>query len=206
MKKLIGILMVVGLVVGSIATASAGKKPVTTTLYLHGDSPVGEGVQGAMNLSDGTVMKLDGNKPTDPLPKSYNYNNPVGNDECVGNELFFPTWVGNMQGRIVGDATWTLHFVAPPSQVVARIWTDAGVGSCNEAYIPPAQEITVDIPAGHNEIDIVFKKLNLQAQGMIVLELLQRGPGQQGRVLYDGADFASAITFKCIPASGKSCI
>jgi hypothetical protein len=206
MKKLVTILLCLGLTAGVAATASAGKKPVKTTLYLHGDSPVGEGAQGAMYLSDGTVMKLNGDAPTDPVPKSYNFTNPVGNEQCAGNELFFPTWVGTMQGRITGDATWTLHFVSPPSSVIARIWVDVPSGACNEAYVEPAQEVIVEIPAGHNEVDVVFKKLNLKAEGLIMLELLQQDPAAQGRVLYDGADFASAITFQCVPASGSSCI
>jgi hypothetical protein len=205
MRKLIGAALVLGLVVGSIATASA-KKPVSTTLYLHGDSPVGEGVQGGMNLSDGTVMKLDGTEPVDAVPKSYNFNNPVGNDQCSGNELFYPTWVGNMQGKIIGDAKWTLHFVSPATNVVARIWTDVAPGACNEAYIPPEQEVLVDVPVGANSVEVVFKKLNLKVQGIIMLELLQRAPGQQGRVLYDATDFASSITFTCVPTSGASCI
>jgi hypothetical protein len=150
-------------------------------------------------------MSLDATEPTDSVPKSFNFNMPVGNEKCSGNPTLFPTWVGSLQGRIVGDATWTVHFASPPSRVIARIWTDTPVASCNDAYIEPAQEILVEIPAGRNEVEIVFEKLNLPARGTIMLELLQRSATQQGRVFYDAKGFDSRIEFKCVPAKGKAC-
>ncbi len=207
MKKAAAVALVSGLIsVSLLAPAGAGKpKPVKTTLYLHGNAPVGEGAEGALNLADSQQMTLNTTAPADPYPKSYNFNNPVGNDQCSGNSTLFPTWSGNLAGTIVGNVKWTAHFVSPPSQVIARIWTDTPVSSCNEAYIPPAQEVIVDIPPGHNSVDIVFKKLKLKAASNIMVELLQRSASKQGRVLYDGVGFESALTFSCIPASGKSC-
>ena len=207
MRKFVLAFTVLAVAMSSLAApAAVAKKPVQTTLYLHGNAPIGDGAEGLVNIAESLNMTLDTTKPTDAVPKSYGFTNPVGNDECSGNSTFFPTWVGNLNGTIVGDAKWTAHFVAPnASQVIARIWVDTPISSCNESYIPPAQELIVDVPAGHNEVDIVFKKLKLKAQGTIMLELLQRTAGKQGRVLYDAADYASSITFKCIPASGKNC-
>ncbi len=204
-------LLVLGSIVGLISTAvvapaGAGKaKPVKTTLYLHGNAPVGEGAEGAMNIAEDATMKLDTTKPSDPLPKSYNFNNPVGNDKCSGNSTFFPTWTGDLAGTIVGDVKWTAYFASPPSQVIARIWTDTPISSCNESFVPPAKEVVVDIPAGNNAVEIVFPKLKLKAGNNIMVELLQRGLSKQGRVLYDGARFESALSFSCIPAKGKTC-
>lgn len=207
MKRAVVLALVSGLIfVAVLAPASAGKpKPVKTTLYLHGNAPVGEGAEGALYLADSQQMTLDTTAPTAPVPKSYNFNNRGGNDQCSGNPVFFPTWTGTLGGTIVGDVKWTAHFVSPPSQVIARIWTDTPIASCNEGYIPPAQEVTVDIPAGNNSVEIVFKKLKLKAASSIMVELLQGSPSKQGRVLYDGAGFESALTFSCIPQSGKSC-
>ena len=208
MKKTAALALITGLISASLlAPAGAAKpKPVKTTLYLHGNTPVGEGAEAAVNISESLVMTLDATAPTDPAPKSYNFNNPVGNDQCSGNSTFFPTWSGALAGTIVGDVKWTAHFAAPPSQVVARIWTDTPISSCNEGYIPPAQEVVVDIPAGQNAVDIVFKKMKLKAGYNIMVELLQRSATQQGRVLYDAVGFESALTFNCIPAAGaKTC-
>lgn len=207
MKRIAALALVAGLIsVAVLAPAGAAKpKPVKTTLYLHGNAPVGEGAEGALNIADDAEMKLDTNAPTDPVPKSYNFNNPVGNDQCSGNSTFFPTWSGDLAGTIVGDVTWTAHFVGPPSQVIARIWTDTPISSCNEGYIEPAQEIVVDVPAGHNAVDIVFPKMKLKAGYSIMVELLQRSVSKQGRVLYDAVGHESALTFKCIPAAGKTC-
>ena len=207
MKRAAGIALVSGLIsLSLLAPAGAGKpKPVKTTLYLHGNAPIGEGAEAAVNIAESRQMTLDTTPPSDPYPKSYSFSNPAGNDQCSGNSTFFPTWSGNLTGTIVGDVKWTAHFVSPPSQVIARIWTDTPISSCNEAYVPPAQELTVDIPAGHNSVDIVFKKLKLKAAASIMVELLQRGSSKQGRVLYDGVGFESALTFDCIPQSGKSC-
>jgi len=208
MKKLLLVGLVCALVAPvAVSPAAAGKKvkPVKTTLYLHGNAPVGEGAEAALNISDDLQMKLDTTAPSDPVPKSYNFNNPVGNDKCSGNSTFFPTWNGDLAGTIVGDATWTAHFVSPPSQVIARIWTDTPISSCNESYIEPAKEVIVDIPAGHNAVDIVFPKLKLKAGYNVMVELLQRSPSKQGRVLYDAAGFESALTFNCIPTQGKTC-
>lgn len=210
MRKILVLVLALGLVAGALsvpASAKKKKKPkaVATTLYLHGDAPIGEGLQGILNITDGLVMSLDENEPTEQLPKSYNFNMPVGNDQCSGNSTFFPTWVGDLQGKIVGDATWTVHFVSPPSRVIARIWTDTPISSCNDSYIEPAQEVLVELPAGQNEVEIIFEDLNLPAHATIMLELLQRGATAQGRVLYDAEGFESRIEFGCIPARGKSC-
>jgi hypothetical protein len=208
MKKLAALALVSGLIMVSLlpSAGAAAPKTVKTTLYLHGNTPVGEGAEAAVNLSDGLEMKLDTTPPTDPAPKSYNFNNPVGNDKCSGNSTFFPTWNGDLAGTIVGDVTWTAHFVSPPSQVIARIWTDTPISSCNESYIEPAKEVIVDIPAGRNAVDIVFPKLKLKAGANIMVELLQRSPSKQGRVLYDATGFESALTFNCIPPKGaKTC-
>lgn len=207
MKKALVSVLVLGLI-GSVlfvpATAGAAK-PVKTSLYLHGTYPGGEidGVDWLVNSTPPMVM--DKNKPSGSAPKSMNYSGPVFNDQCTGIPLVFPTWVGALQGTIVGDAHLHAHFMAAPATLTARIWVDTPVFSCNEGYIEPAQEVLVQIPAGHSEVDIVFKDLRLKATANVMIELLSQSPGAQGRVLYDSPDLASVLEFKCIPAKGKTC-
>jgi hypothetical protein len=207
MRKIVLSCLAVALVAGALAAPAAAKKkqkPVETTLFLHSVQVVGD-VDGAFNLVEDQVAKMDANEPTSPVSASRGFSAPVGNDQCSGNPVFFPTWVGDLQGKIVGDATLTAHFASVPTKILARIWSDTPVSSCNESFIPAASEVEVAIPAGQNSVDIVFPKLNLPAQATIMVELLTRTASAQGRVLYDSTTHPSALTFKCIPASGKTC-
>ena len=71
-------------------------------------------------------------------------------------------------------------------------------------YPEPAAETTVDLPPGPGASEVVLKKVNFKAiQGLTVM-VLPHGPLPY-RVLYDSADYASSLTFSCIPKSGKSC-
>lgn len=207
MKKLLFVALSAALVGGALAAPASGAKakPVKTSLYLHGAYPAGEG-DGADWIANSTPpMSMDPTEPSAAEPKSMGYSGAAFNDQCSGLPLVFPTWVGNLQGTIVGDAHLKAHFVAAPATITARIWVDTPVFSCNESFVPPAQEVQVEIPAGHNEVDIVFKGLRLKATANVMIELLSQSPAAQGRVLYDSADMASVLQFKCIPARGKSC-
>lgn len=186
--------------------AQAAKKPVKTTLYLHGNSQFGE-IDGIDNFANGTpVMSMDGKEPASGQPKSMRNGTPGLNTRCTGFPLAFPTWQGNFSGTIVGDAKLNLHLASPPTRLTVRLWTDTPVFSCNEGYIDPASEVIVEVPAGHSEVEVVFPKLKLKGQSNILIEILGLGTGSQGRVLYDSADMASNLTFNCIPIKGSSCI
>ena len=211
MRRVLTVGLVGGLLFGSVATADAAKKKkkkapvktVATSLYLHSDYPVGE-AEAPTNLAEGAVAVMDKNKPTNPAPRSRSVFG-VGNDQCSGNGAVFPTWMGNLQGTIKGDAKLTLHFASAPATFTARIWTDTPEGSCNDAYIPPAKEVSVTVPAGQSKVVVVFPKLNLKAQANVMIELLTASPAAQGRVLYDSPSAESVLQFQCAPASGKSC-
>ncbi|MFN2389762.1 MAG: hypothetical protein ABR575_09200 [Actinomycetota bacterium] len=185
-------------------------KPVETTLYLHGQTPIGDGAETATYLTNGTYMTMDTTEPAAGPPKSMSYSLPVGNPDCTGNSLF-PSWEGKVAGRIVGDLTWHVHTVAAPSTVTARVWVDVPFSSCTsdaamvDAFVEPVAEAQVTVPPGSNEVEIVFEGLKLPVVNNIIVELHTNSPTSQGRVLYDSADFASHLEFSCIPASGKSC-
>lgn len=218
MKKLLTLALVLGLLgaaVGSPAVAAKKKKkkPVQTTLYMHGQAPFGE-IDGAQWTADGfgpqSPMTLDAEEPTDPAPKSMNYFSPALNDQCTGLPLAFPTFTGPLAGTIVGDAKMTLHFASAPATIKARIWADVGAFSqCNDNYIEPASEVDVEVPAGSNAVEVEFKKLKLKSTSFIMIEILALSGtdyrGQVGRLLYDSSSAPTSITFGCVPAKGKSC-
>lgn len=212
MKRMFVILTSLGLIAGALAMPAQAKKakPVSTTLYLHGSAPVGDGAEFVNYVANSTPMAMDTTKPTSPVPSSMSFSVPVGNDQCTGNPLM-PSWQAlGVSGRIVGDATWDLHFVSPPSSVTARIWVDTGFSSCTSSntgatdYVEPLQTVDVTVPAGSNEVKVPFKNLNVPVTANIIVELVQTSPANQGRVLYDGAGFESNLQFNCIPAAGAT--
>ena len=215
MKKLIGIALALGLIAGSFGSTTAGaavRKPVKTTLYLHGVNQAGE-LDGAQWFADGapptSPMTLTTKKPGAGQPKSMNYFSPALNDQCSGLPVAFPTFTGNLKGTIVGKPVLKAHFLSAPADVTFRLWTDTPVFSCNDGYIPPASEKVVSVPGGHSTVKVVFDKLRLRARQMIMIEVLAPSGtdyrGQVGRLLYDSKDMASSLTFKCIPARGNKC-
>lgn len=207
MKKWLGILLVLGLIAGSMTTASAKVKAVKTTLYLHGNNALGE-VDGVDWLANGAPpMQMNTAKPEGETPKSMATGNPALNRSCTGLPLGFPTWeASGVTGTIVGDAKLMVHVASPPTRLTARLWIDTPLFSCNEAFIPPTSEVLVEVPPGHNEVEIVFPDLKHKATFNMIVEIIGIGVGQAGRVLYDSTDMASALTFTCIPARGKSCV
>lgn len=216
MRKLVVLLLTIALIAAAFAAPAAGKKgkktkPVETVLYMHGNAPVGDYVEFGLSISEDTHMMMDPNEPDSSTPKSFGYSQLVGNEECTGNPLF-PSWEGKLAGTIVGDINWTIHTLAAPSEVVARLWVDIPFSSCTsdaagvDNFVPPLAEKTVEVPAGHGAVEIVFEDIKVKAAGNMILELSQRSPAHQGRVLYDSTSFMSNVKFDCIPAKGKSCV
>lgn len=216
MKKLLTLALTAALIGGAIVSpAAAGKKkkakPVKTTLYMHGDLPVGDMAEWIEGLSGGSHQKMDTTEPAAGPPKSHSYSLPIGNPECTGNELF-PSWEGTVNGKIVGDMKLYANTLALPSTVTARVWVDVPFGSCTsetagvDDFVDPIAEQEVEVPAGSNEVEIVFKKLKVTAKMNVIVELHTNTPTNQGRVLYDSSEFPTRLEFKCIPAKGaKAC-
>jgi hypothetical protein len=181
--------------------------PVATTMHMHGQYPFGE-IDGAQWEADGSTMTLDSVAPAAGDPKSMNFFSPGLNDQCTGLPLAFPTFVGDLNGTIVGDAKLTLHFASAPGTIKARLWTDQPVFQCNAAYVPPASEVNVVIPAGQNRVEVTFPNLNVNAGQSIMIEVLALGgtkfAGQVGRLLYDSPAADSKIEFQCVPSTGET--
>lgn len=214
MKKLFAIGLVIGLLGSALSVpASAGKKakPVKTTLYMHGDLPVADMAEWIEGATGGVHNQMDTTEPAAGAPKSHSYSLPIGNSECAGNELF-PSWEGKVNGTVVGDLKLYANTLAAPSTVTARVWVDVPFGACTSStagvsdFVPPIAEQEVEVPAGANEIEIVFEKLKAKATFNMIVELHTNEPNNQGRVLYDSADYPTRVEFDCIPAKGaKTC-
>lgn len=225
MKKLIAALAVGVLMAAVAAPAIAAKKkakPVTTTLYLHGPTRVGE--NDSMAIVNDVFLPMDKNEPTEAAPASRFIVNGVAtpNETCAGNNLF-PVWTGELSGRVSGDVKLTFSHVGTPGSVVVRIWPDVGSLLCNSSlsgsadYPEPAGEVTVALPPGTGTVEAVMKGVKFSAVGSLMVqispgvaaELPEPVGGLFGpfvsRVLYDSPDFPSALEFKCIPSSGRSC-
>jgi hypothetical protein len=206
-------MMVCGLVVGGIATAEAKKKakPVATTLYFHGGTPLGE-----LEIDQqvgGVWRKMDPIEPTDPAPKSFGLvaagaaGTGTPNPQCAGSP-FFPVWVGAVDGRIVGDLKLSLDMVsAPTGQVEVRAWGYSNSLACNETYVEPDAKVLVDLPAGQGTLVAEMKGVDFIAHGALMVQVtpLLEGP-TAARVLYDSTSAISQVEFSCIPASGTSCV
>lgn len=214
MRRIVPMLLVLGLVFGAVASAEAkkkSKKPVPMTFYFHGTETIGE-IDLANNFGAG-YLKMDSTEPTEPAPRSRPFTIWAGDpqmwNDCAGNYLM-PVWTGGLSGRVVGDLKVTLHTLSVPKAVTIQVWPDLAAMACasNDLaegdYPKPAAEATVDLPAGPGESEIVLKNVKFDASAMLTLQVSPHGPAP-GRVLYDSPDFASKIEFKCIPKSGKSC-
>lgn len=216
MRKLFVIALCSAMALAIIAApAGAAKrkkaKPVETTMYMHGNYPVGDFVEWVGNVNEGTLMMMDGQEPTDSYPKSFSWGY-LFNESCTGNQLY-PSWQGNMSGTITGDMKWTANTFSGPAKVLARLWVDIPFSSCTSSaagvndFKEPVASTVVDVPPGPGEVEIVFEKLKLPVLSHIIVMLSpDRSPQQQGRVLYDSPQFPTRLEFSCIPASGKTCL
>lgn len=216
MRRTMVLVLIMTLLFGSVVSAQAAKKkakPVETVLYMHGNYPIGDLVEWVSSISEDTKMIMDTEEPTGSMPKSMAFGPPVvGNVQCTGNQLF-PSWEGEVTGTIVKNVTWKAHVVSAPATVVARLWVDVPFGSCTseaagvDEFVDPVAEVEVEIPPGHNEIEIVFEKLGkLQVQTNMIVEIHRPVDTEQGRILYDSADMATQILFPCIPSgAAKTC-
>ena len=215
MRKPLAIAILAGLVAASLAAPAfaAKKKPVATTLYLHGTEVVGE--TESMAIVAPGYFSMDATEPSGSEPKSKQLTNYVAgpNTQCAGNELF-PVWVGDLSGTVKGDVTVTFHTISTPAAAVdVRIWPDVNSQLCTQEtlgafdYPEPAGEVRVNLPPGPGSVEAVIEGVNFKAGSVLMLQLtpVVEGPFF-GRVLYDSTQFVSKIDFNCIPAGGaKSC-
>jgi hypothetical protein len=213
MRKILTVGLVVGLICGALALPgnAAGRKKVkpagvATTLYFHGQYPVGE-VEQFTGIVDNSFMVMDKNAPVDAQAKS----KTIGwaDTQCAGNRGFV-VWVGHVSGTVIGNLNVTFTAAAAPHDVDIRVWPDVDQLMCTSTYPSPAAMKTVSLPAGQNEIQVSVPNVSLKVDHSLMIQISPSpslgtdSPGL-GRIFYDGTDAASHVTFGCIPASGSSC-
>jgi hypothetical protein len=207
------------LVVATLVADAGAKKrarPVNTRLYLHGTNPADEIDYGPLANA---YPIMDPKKPAAGAPKSKQITNYIvgPNDLCAGNN-FFPVWIGNVKGTVVGKMKLTFTTVSTPGKVDVRVWPDVASALCTSelaetnAYPKPAAEVTVDLPPGGGTVKAVTKKVRFRATRSLMVQITpETGPTPDlldpfvARVFYDSPEFASSLQFKCIPARGRSC-
>lgn len=211
MKKIAVLTMVAALLIGSVVTAQAGKKPTKVQLFLHGTEQLGEADM-ANNLSAFGYNKMDGTAPDGAAPKSWGLSVWGGTpwNDCAGMALL-PVWTTGLAGRVKGDIKVSLYSVNGPRAVEVQIWADVASQQCASndtstgTYPPPTASATVDLAPGAGLTEAVIKGVDFKVQGILMLQIRPVGPNP-GRLLYDAADYASSMEITCIPTSGKSCI
>jgi hypothetical protein len=213
LKRTVVLMLALGLVIGGVTATEAAKKSGTVKLFFHGTEAVGE-VDLVNNFAVG-YNQMDTKKPDGSAPKSVNgifwVGDPALWNDCAG--MFgLPVWIGQVSGKVVGDIKLTLHTLSLPRELEIEFWPDVASMQCKTndfsegSYPKPAVSKRVDIPAGHTANKIVFKGVNFKAQSNILVQFTSVGPGGP-RILYDAADYASSIEFRCVPVKGKkSCV
>jgi hypothetical protein len=229
-KKFLMVALAAGLVAGSLITPAVAKKkarPEAVTFYLHGPLPLGEldyaesTANSLQGIPDG-FQTMDASEPADPAPDSMGLTNYVRgpNTTCSGNALF-PTWVGKLAGKVKGDMKVYLNAIAgPATSVMVEVFPDS-TGGCDSAtgstgYVAPVASGEAVLTPGQGETEVIIKGVNFTAFNTVVIMVTPidmavsdqtiLDPASQGRLLYDSADYASRVEFKCTPTTGKSCI
>lgn len=215
-RRTVASALAVVLAVAALAPAKAAKKankrarPLATTLYFHGNEVIGE-LESFPVVAD-QYLRMDPKEPTGSETRSKQITNYGAgpNTACAGNN-FFPVWVGELKGKVVGDITVTLHTLSTPGAADVRIWADVASLLCNSAtgsmdYPPPDGEVRVAIPPGQASVEAVIEGVSFRATSVLMVQITPVIlPPFFGRVLYDSAAAPSRIELRCIPSSGKTC-
>ena len=212
MKKILATAVVLALVVGALSApalaAKKNKKILPVTLFFHGAEILGEADM-SNNLPTGAVMPMDTTEPTGTQSKSFPILDAVAtpNESCSGSPLF-PSWRGLLSGRVTGDVKVVFNTIASAGTVDVELFADAGSVACNETYIEPVAETTIDLPPGTGTVEAVLEGVDFEVVGTLTVMVNPRNLDAPavGRVLYDSPADASRIELKCTPAKGaKAC-
>lgn len=200
--------------------------PVDIEMFLHGDAEVDLVDENAYAGDSSGVLSMDRTAPTGNYETKQITNYAQGpNARCAGNGLL-PVWAGFAgRGTIVGDATLTFTALGSTGgDVVVDVFTDVNAQACNEAYPEPAASTTVTLPAGEGLVTVPIDLDGVAPSTYLMVQI--RGadsangvdnpvddpgapiwpsriaptdPMAQGRIVYDGENFQSSLSFTCQP-------
>ncbi|HEX2239545.1 MAG TPA: hypothetical protein VHJ82_00155 [Actinomycetota bacterium] len=197
--------LMMGLVASPVDAKKKKPKPVVTKYFFHGNSPIGEpdGLNGATGMEP--FPSMDATEPSGSNPRSMMVISYVGgpNTACRGSFLA-PVWVGDVTGRVLGEATVAFDVVSSPTAAVnVQIFPDQVDFNCDSAI--PAASLVVPLPAGPGHVEATFENLDFEVVGKVMVQISPvLGTPYYARVLYDSADFPSSFEFSCIPPKGQT--
>lgn len=212
-NKLLICCMVAGLAVASLGLPAEAKKkkkkkakPVPTTLFMEGESVLGEEDQ---SVND-TFLKLQPEAGSGEKNMGVWQATSSPNTNCGGNSLM-PVFIGPVSGTIKGDMTVTFDAIGQGGQAEIRVWPDRATQFCTSPttgandYVEPDGAIVIDLPAGPGTIEATIEDLNFKANSVIMVQItpILGAPPYMARVFY-GTE-SSTVEFDCIPAKGTSC-
>lgn len=228
-KRLIILGILAGLLAGALAGPATAKKkkkpkppvpvaqPVPTTMYLEGDSDLGEQDAGVPVAAPDKFLQLTKEPGTGEKSMGIPSYSAGPNNQCAGN-AFYPVFVGDLTGTVKGDVKVTFEAVgSPSSKVEVRIWPDmpatAAAPVCNENYVEPAGKVEVTLPSSRGPVEAVIPGVDFAATGTVMIQLTGVAgaataptvPPFYGRAYY-GLE-TTKVEFGCIPAAGAaSCL
>jgi hypothetical protein len=211
-------LALLGMIAGALASPAAAKrKPVATTLYLHGTEFVGES-EAFLPVAHEGFLTMDPSPPSDQEKMRQITNYSAGpNARCAGNNLF-PTWIGQVSGKVAGNMKFVFTSIGTPGLVDINVWADVpgGADYCNEGYVEPqAQALGVALPSGEADVEAVLETPGFQVTQTLLVQVspstmdvagTQR-PGSNvfvSRIEYDSKSHSAGLSFSCIPPRRKA--
>jgi hypothetical protein len=222
-KKILALLMTLGLVGGALAAPAVAKKKktrkpvaVATALFMDGEGTYGEQEQANQPpAKTGTYLKLTPAAGTAEKSISIPSYGVGPNNNCAGNSLF-PVFTGAVTGTVTGDVKVTFEAQATPSaKAEVRIWPDIAAQTCNADYIEPAGKVVVDLPSSKGPVTATIPGVNFAATQQVMIQVTgvagSVGPPPSPTApfyarMYYGTD-AAKVEFSCVPTVGSaSCL
>lgn len=201
--------------------------PISVTMYFHGDDTVDVIDDDTYAGATGGILSMDRTAPTDNSYETRQLVNYLQgpNAACSGNGLF-PVWTGWVgDGTLSGFGTVTFRSLGSVGgDVLVEVFADVTGTQCNESYVEPVATTQVTLPAGEGEVTAVLDLDGVEPDSSIMVQLrpvdspastenpiddpgapiwpaaiAPHHPQSQTRIVYDGTNFLSNISFTCQP-------
>jgi len=193
----------------------APPKPVTTKYYFHSvdNGGTGNGNVNAMVGDSATgILPMDAKAPTGTSDQDYGTfgaaNNP--NHECLGNNLtMHPTWQGVAKGTLVNKLTVTFYARSTPANATVQLFVDAADElACNDTFPGVVAEAVVALPASPTFAPVTAtltlpKPIKVKSGFMIQIQPDDVATPQASDIGFDSTTAPSAVTWTCLPLTGK---
>ncbi len=228
MRRSLAALAAATLSLGAIATTHAGElpDPIDVQMFFHGDDELQLVDENAYAGDSSGVLVMDRVAPTDNSYETKAITNYAQgpNARCAGNGLL-PVWAGFMHGTIEGFAEVQFDVLGGTGgEVVVDVFTDVSGQACNADYPEPVGSVKVTLPEAFGTVSAFIDLDGVRADTYLMVQVRgadsehgvdnpQPNPGSpvwpsriaptdptaQGRIVYDGTNFLSGISFTCQP-------